>query len=186
MTKSPQRIDPEVVVGAVVLLLSTLGLIFIGALVAPPKVLFGRSLTAIPPSLFPALVLGGLAVLSAILLIHRMRQPEGIRIPRTHRSSGQRRAIWLFAIMTVYALTMGPVGFLISSALSMAVIAYLIGNRSLIQIGLVSALSPVVLYLVATRLLAVSLPELSAIEFAYARLLGEYGTVAAPALEAGQ
>lgn len=186
MTEPPQRIDPEIVVGAVLLLLSTLGLIFMGVLVAPPKILFGRSLTAIPPSLFPALVLGGLAVLSAILLIQRMRRPEGIRIPRAQQNSGQRRAVWLFAIMTVYALTMGPVGFLISSALSMAVIAFLIGNRSLAQIGLVSTLSPVVLYLIATRLLAVSLPELSAIEFAYARLLGEYGTVAAPALEAAQ
>lgn len=186
MSQSPQRIDPEIVVGAAVLLLSTLGLIFIGVLIAPPKILFGRSLTAIPPTLFPALVLGGLAILSAILLVQRVRRPDGIRIPRAEQNSGRRRAVWLFAIMTVYALTMGPVGFLISSAVSMAVIAFLVGNRSLVQIGLVSALSPVILYLVATRLLAVSLPELSAIEFAYARLLGEFGSTAAPALQSAQ
>ena len=49
----------------------------------------------------------------------------------------------------------------------------LVGNRSPLQIGLVSIASPILLYLLATRLLAVSLPELSAIEFAYSRLLGE-------------
>jgi len=46
------------------------------------------------------------------------------------------------------------------------------GNRSPVQIALLSVLSPVLVYLAATRLLAVSLPELNANELLYSRLLG--------------
>jgi putative tricarboxylic transport membrane protein len=75
--------------------------------------------------------------------------------------------------MFFYALAMKPLGFLLATASTLAAISYLVGNRSALQIGLVSIMSPILLYLVATRLLAVSLPELSVIEFAYSRLLGE-------------
>ena len=56
--------------------------------------------------------------------------------------------------------------------ISMAVIAWLVGNRSVVQIIFMSVVSPIALYLVATRLLAVSLPELDFIELFYSRMLG--------------
>lgn len=46
------RATPETVVLAVLLVLSLLGLAFMGSLVAAPKLLFGRSLSALAPSLF--------------------------------------------------------------------------------------------------------------------------------------
>ena len=49
-------------------LLGILGTVFLSSLVAKPKVLFGRSLTAIEPSLFPLLVLVAMAVLACVLL----------------------------------------------------------------------------------------------------------------------
>ena len=52
----------------------------------------------------------------------------------------------------------------------MVAVAWLAGNRSVVQIVAVSIISPIALYLVATRGLAVSLPELSSIEFFYARI----------------
>jgi putative tricarboxylic transport membrane protein len=75
--------------------------------------------------------------------------------------------------MTFYALVMEPFGFLISSIMAMVLLSLQMGNRSVWQIALLSCLSPILLYLAATRLLAVSLPELNLIELAYARLLGE-------------
>ena len=173
-----RQIDPEVVIGGVLFLLAVLGFLFIGSLVAEPKLLFGRSLTAIAPSLFPKLVLAGLALLSALFLYERARQPGGFQQPRAGGNVNWPKAVLLFAIMTLYALTMGPFGFLLSSIVAITLISILAGNRNLLQIVPLAVIAPIALYLVSTRLLAVSLPELSTIEFAYARLLGETGAVA--------
>ncbi|WP_413719332.1 tripartite tricarboxylate transporter TctB family protein [Silicimonas sp. MF1-12-2] len=150
-------------------LLGLLGFVFMSQLVAPPKLLFGRSLTAIPPSLFPALVLGSLAVLAAALLYSR-RGSLLASESKTFEEGALRRVVMLFGVMFFYALTMQPFGFFISSALSMAAVSWIAGNRSVFQIIAVSVLCPIGLYLVSTRGLAVSLPELSSIEFLYARV----------------
>jgi putative tricarboxylic transport membrane protein len=74
--------------------------------------------------------------------------------------------------MILYALTMQPFGFLISSAVAIALMSWQLGSRSIVQTLILCFVAPVLLYLAATRLLAVSLPELNVIELAYARLLG--------------
>lgn len=150
-------------------LLGVLGLVFMSQLVAEPKVLFGRSLTAIPPSLFPGMVLGALAVLSCLLLF-ALRASLLTKESRTFEDGALLRVVLLFVVMLFYALTMSVLGFFISSALSMTAVAWLAGNRSILQICVVSVISPIALYLISTRGLAVSLPELSSIEFFYARL----------------
>ena len=151
------------------LVLSGLGLIFMGALVAEPKVLFGRSLTAIAPSLFPTLVLAALAVLSLILVgLLALAAPDDGSVDGIQ---GWRRGAVFFGIMTFYALAMTPFGFLISSAIAMTAMSLLTGNRVIWQIALLSLAGPALLYLGATRLLAVSLPELNTIELFYARMI---------------
>lgn len=151
-------------------LLGIFGLLFMSFLVAEPKVLFGRSLTAIAPSLFPSLVLGALAVL-AVLLLFSLRGTLLSRESTTFEDGALGRVVMLFGVMLFYALAMAPLGFLISSVMAMIAIGWLAGNRSLFQIIIVALISPVALYLVATRGLAVSLPELSSIEFLYARAI---------------
>ena len=128
-------------------LVGLLGLIFMPWLVAEPKVLFGRSLTAIPPSLFPSMVLGALAVL-ALILMHSLRGSLLSDHNRDFEDGALRRVVLLFAVMIFYALAMAPLGFFISSALSMAAVAWLAGNRSIPQICVVSIVAPVALYLV--------------------------------------
>ena len=155
-------------------LLGILGLAFMSDLVAAPKVLFGRSLTAIPPSLFPSLVLGALAIL-ACMLLYALRKSLLADESKTFEEGAFLRVVLLFAIMIFYALTMSPLGFFISSALSLVGVAWLAGNRSIVQICIVSVVSPIALYIVATRGLAVSLPELSTIEFFYARVFETFG-----------
>ena len=148
---------------------SGLALAFIGSLIAEPKVLFGRSLTAITPSLFPSIILGALAALALILTFQLARRsPE---ILAMGGQSGWRRGAVFFGVMTFYALAMKPVGFLISSAIALTAMSVLTGNRTLWQIAILSVGGPVLLYLAATRLLAVSLPELNAIELFYARMI---------------
>ncbi|WP_299484242.1 tripartite tricarboxylate transporter TctB family protein [uncultured Roseibium sp.] len=179
MNSVSRRIDPEVIVSAILGVSSALSIVFMSQLVAPPKVLFGRSLTAISPSLFPYLVLSGLVALNMLFLYRCNTRPEGIWSPPTYNEHSRIRGLLLFAIMLFYALAMAPIGFLISSVLALAMISILVGNRSVWQILLVSLLPPVFLYLVATRLLAVALPELSPIEFFYAYVLGESGGIGA-------
>lgn len=165
------RATPEVIVLAILLALSLLGLIFIETLVAAPKLLLGRSLSAIAPSLFPTIILGLLALLCALLLFLLNRNGSHGSEGGLTRSEWFRGGVF-FGIMTLYALTMQPFGFLISSAIAIALSSWQLGNRSIIQTLSLCFLAPVLLYLAATRLLAVSLPELDVIELAYARLLG--------------
>ena len=156
-------------------LLGVLGIVFLPQLVAEPKVLLGRSLTTIPPSLFPALVLGSMAIL-AIALLFTLRRTLFARESKTFEGGALVRVVALFGVMLFYALTMQPFGFFISSAVSMAAVAWLAGNRSIVQIIAVSVISPVVLYLISTRGLAVALPELSSIEFFYARFFETFAS----------
>ncbi len=171
MNLGNRTITPELWITAILLVLAVLSLLFLGALVAPPKVLLGRSLTAIEPALFPSLILTLLAMLCAIQIAATLRRDEQ-GTESDGMLNGWRRGAILFLIMTFYALAMEPFGFLISTAISVAAMAVLIGNRSIPQMLAMSFISPIALYLIATRVLAVSLPELSAIEFAYSRILG--------------
>lgn len=164
--------SPEALVLAALLLLSVLALVFMDNLVAPPKLLFGRALSAIMPSLMPTIVIATLAVLCAILLVMGRALPAEVRDEGLTATEWQR-GLAFFGIMVLYALTMQPLGFLISSAIAIALLSVLMGNRSVVQTALLSIIGPAVLYLAATRLLAVSLPELNMIELAYSRLLGE-------------
>ncbi|GAB5375652.1 MAG: hypothetical protein AcusKO_21140 [Acuticoccus sp.] len=161
------RLSAEAWLTGALLLLSLLCLVLMNVLVAQPKLLFGRSMSAIAPSLFPQLVLAMVAILSTGYLVARrgalLVRPAGGQEP-----GDLVLATKFFAVLIFYALTMAPFGFFISSALSLAALSVLAGNRSPMQVLLVSIISPVALYLVATRALAVSLPELSPIEFAYA------------------
>lgn len=169
IVKHLKRITAEAWLTVGLALLGIFGLLFLSQLVAEPKVLFGRSLTAIAPTLFPSLVLGAMAVL-AVALLYSLRGTLFTEHSKTFEDGALPRVVMLFAVMLFYALTMAPLGFLISSAISMAAVAWIAGNRSIPQIVAVSVICPIGLYLVSTRGLAVSLPELSSIEFFYARL----------------
>ena len=161
--------NAENLFAAVCLVLSVLALAFSGWLVGPTKMLFGEPLTAITPGIFPRIVIAFLAVLSILHLVLAARKNEDYE--DEVGIVGWRRGIVFFGILTVYGLILEPVGFIISSALTLTVLSWYVGNRSIIQIALVATISPVLLYLAATRLLAVSLPELNFIELAIARIL---------------
>jgi len=166
------RLSAEGWLAGALLVIAILCLALMEFLVAKPKLLFGRSLNAIEPSLFPSIVLAMLAILCAAYLVARRRSLL-VAANAAREEGSVILALKFFAILIFYALTMAPFGFLISTALSLAMVSVLTGNRSVLQILAVSLISPVALYLVATRGLAVSLPELSPIEFAYAWLFNQ-------------
>jgi putative tricarboxylic transport membrane protein len=146
--------------------------LFMDQLIAKPKMLFGRALTAMEPSLFPLITMVMMGVLCTLYLwvIYKNRGDGKYRTLMNVREIVLLAAF--FAILVLYALTFKPFGFLISTFIAMALISLLVGNRSVWQVLALSFVSPVAIYIVSTRLLKVSLPELSSIEFAYAAILG--------------
>lgn len=165
------RITPEQAMLAALLLLGILSLVFMGSLINKPKLLFGGALNAISPSLFPTIIITAMTGLCLLTIIVGGRQTE----QKTNApASGldRLRGVAFFAIMTGYALSMQPLGFFLSSATAIALTSLLLGSRSALHITALSVAGPVLLYLAASRLLAVSLPERPAIELFYARLLG--------------
>lgn len=146
-------------------------------LVAAPKLLFGRSLSAIAPSLFPYITLSLIAVLSVLLIVFSLikgkdndsqnRQTVDEDDSEANDSGLVSTGIF-FALLTGYGLLLKPLGFLISSFLVIGATSLLLGNRNLLQILLLAFLAPICLYLLATRAMLVSLPELNQIELLYA------------------
>jgi len=145
-------------------------------LVAAPKLLFGRSLSAIAPSLFPYVTLSLIAgfsffviVFSGFGLLSRKKLADQNEITtESDNDSSWLRTAGFFIILTGYGLLLKPAGFLISSFLVISATSLLLGNRNWLQIILLALLAPVCLYLLATRAMLVSLPELNQIELLYA------------------
>ncbi len=164
------------VFSAVSALLAMAALYALPSLVAKPKMLFGRSLSAMEPALFPKIVLVFIIVLSIALAIPsliKLFQTSGEAEAETESTTLKKAAF--FFILVSYGLLLKPLGFLITSFIVLTVISLLLGNRNWIQIFLFSLLSPVCLYLLATRGMLVSLPELNPIELLYAKLLAPFG-----------
>jgi putative tricarboxylic transport membrane protein len=160
----------ETIVAAILGAASVVCVLLIDLLVAPSKMLLGRALTAIEPSLFPVIILVGLTALCAIFLWTNRGANSANADQKVHDIGEWSKVVMFFVILLIYALIFNPFGFLISTAIALALLSFLAGNRSVFQIATLSIASPIALYLVTTRLLLVSLPELSVIEFAYASI----------------
>lgn len=152
------------------LIASTLSLACLSVMISTPKALFGGSLSAISPSLFPSIVLVLLAAMCiGTLALNRMAPPGS----RRRRVEPQRMAARHRAVRDHDALCADHGQLRLPDLLCHRHRSDRAadGRARPLQIACVALVAPVLLYLGATRLLAVSLPELSVIEFAYARLL---------------
>ena len=169
----------EILFAGVSGLTATMAVVAMPQLVAAPKLLFGRSLSAIAPSLFPYITLTLILSISATLIAVSLlivKQPTGVLSENDDGAAedapehniGMLKTVLFFVLLTSYGLLLKPVGFLISSFLVISAISLMLGNRNWLQILLLAILAPVCLYLIATRAMLVSLPELNQIELWYA------------------
>lgn len=171
----------EVLFAGVAGLTAIMAILAMPQLVATPKLLFGRSLSAIAPSLFPYITLTLILLLSATLIflsLLNFRRPTAAITQNENGAladtttdtdkNGLLKTSLFFILLTGYGLLLKPAGFLISSFLAISAISLMLGNRNWLQILLLAILAPVCLYLVATRAMLVSLPELNQIELWYA------------------
>ena len=123
-----------------------------------PKLFMGRSLMYMTPSLFPRLSIIGLFILSVWYLTHSF----GIKEKNLFRELGKNsyiRVLVTFVVTVGYALLFEPLGFVLSSALMVAILTIYYGNRNVFIILLVLAGAPLTIYVIFTHVLKVSLPE---------------------------
>lgn len=166
----------EILFAGVTGLAAIVAMLAMSSLVAAPKLLFGRSLSAIAPSLFPhitltliALLSAGLIFLACISLRNSSHLPVEEASAETANDSGWTKTVIFFVLLAGYGLLLKPVGFLISSFLVICATSIMLGNRNWFQVLLLAAFAPICLYLIATRAMLVSLPELNQIELLYAQ-----------------
>ena len=141
---------------------------------AKPRTLFGWSPSAIAPTFFPIIAMAMMVFFCSLFFIRAYRNPgpddSGDETPAD--DTDWLRVGAFFLVLLLYALTFSRIGFLSASFLSMVAISLLAGNRNYLQIIAFSFLLPLAFYLVATRLLLVSLPEPAPVELLIARILG--------------
>ena len=119
--------------------------------------MFGQSLNALDPTLFPRIVAVGMFV-SAIWFLaesFQLRERNGFRDLDREAYVNVGVSVVAFAL---YALLMEPLGFVLSSILLVGGLSFFYGVRSILLIALVSVGVPVAVYFVFTRMLQVFLP----------------------------
>jgi len=126
--------------------------------ITKPKLLMGRSLMGLKPTLFPYIA----ATLLLLLSIWYFAISFGLKETNLFREldrTGTINVAVSLAVFLSYALLMIPLGFIASSILVMFILSAFFGNKN-IPLGLaVSIILPVTVYFTFTRLLSVSLPE---------------------------
>ena len=123
-----------------------------------PRLILGRSLTGLDPALFPRLTAGCMLLLSIAYLAQSRNLKEENRFRGVELSGYVNVAITVL-VLAIYALLLEPIGFVASSALTVAALTTLYGNRNIVLIGLISLGIPLAIYYLCTRFLLVFLPE---------------------------
>ena len=123
-----------------------------------PRLILGRSLTGLDPALFPRITAGCMLLLSIAYLIQSRNMREANHF-RGVALSGYANVAVTVLVLAIYAVLLEPIGFVASSALTVAALTILYGNRNIILIGLTSLGIPLAIYYLCTRFLLVFLPE---------------------------
>jgi len=126
--------------------------------IAKPKLLFGRSLMDMGPTLFPQIAAIGLAVASICSLIQGLINPEKNPfrdiIPRARRDISV-----VIVALFIFASVFEPLGYIIASMFFTAGLSIYLGNRNYLTVIVFSIGVTMAVFLVFTKLLQISLPE---------------------------
>lgn len=158
----PQRgggINFNTVLAGSCILFSIFLFLVIPSEVERPPVLFGNTSAALDPAFFPELVATCFMVVGLLYLraSFRLNDVNGFRGLKKDNYVSIAFTIVMFVI---YASILVPLGFILSSALVVAVLSIFYGARHWLTIALVAIGVPAVVYVVFRRVLAVALPEL--------------------------
>jgi putative tricarboxylic transport membrane protein len=153
-----ERINFNTKVAVFLILFSILFYVLIPYQIAKPKLFMGRVLMGMKPTLFPRLTMIGLLGLSIWYLIQSFNLWEKNLFKDLDRKS-LTRIVVTFIILVAYALLLEPLGFVLSSALTVGTLTLYLGNRNIFILFLVIIVIPLAIFFIFTRALRVSLPE---------------------------
>jgi putative tricarboxylic transport membrane protein len=152
------RMNFNTVVAIILLVFSIIVFILIPYEIEKPRLLTGRSLSGLTPSLFPRLSVVGLFILSVCYLVFSPRMVEK-NLFKELKAKSLVRVLVTVAVFMVYALLFEPLGFILSSALVVCALTLYYGNRNILIMLLVVVGAPLAIYFIFTHILQVSLPE---------------------------
>ncbi len=160
--RPPQRgrgIHFNTILAAACVLFSIFLFAVIPSEVERPPVLFGVSSQGLDPAFFPYVVA------TCFLLVGLWYLYSSFSLNDTNGFRGLNRDNYISITFTtvmfvVYAALLLPLGFVLSSALVVTVLAVFYGARHWLAIVLVAIGVPAVVYIVFRRVLTVALPEL--------------------------
>lgn len=159
--RSPQRgrINFNTVLAAGCVLFSIFLFVVIPTQVERPPVLFGQSDDGLDPAFFPELVATSFLVigLGYLWASFGIRESNGFRGLTLENYSSVGFTTVAFV---VYATILQPLGFVLSSAITVAVLSAFYGSRNWLGIAAVAIGVPAIVYVVFRRGLSVALPEL--------------------------
>jgi putative tricarboxylic transport membrane protein len=123
-----------------------------------PPVLFGTTSAALDPAFFPELVATCFMLVGLWYLYtsFRLNDANGFRGLKKHNYAS---VLFTTVMFVVYASILRPFGFILSSALVVAVLSTFYGARHWLTVVLVALGVPAAVYAVFRRILTVALPE---------------------------
>ncbi|MEQ9328224.1 MAG: tripartite tricarboxylate transporter TctB family protein [Rhodospirillales bacterium] len=160
VAKSLFRPSPYLIASMVSTLLAAAMWVLVPYQVDKPVSLFGFGPAGLDPKTFPYLVTAGWFLVSLWNVWDAARQPEGQRGPAF--AGPAPSVIATLFIAFVYAQSLEPAGFVLSSALVVALLSIYYGARDAIRIAICALGIPGLIFVIFTRLLHVSLPPFPA------------------------
>ncbi len=134
-------------------------LLVIPTQIEKPLIIFGQSLNALDPTLFPSIVaisFLGLGVWG-VFISFSIEETNGFK--DLDREAYMNVGVTIAALFS-YALLMVPLGFIPSSAILVASLSWFYGIRNIALIGAIASGVPMSIYYIFTKGLKVFLPEI--------------------------
>ena len=124
-----------------------------------PLVIFGQSLNALDPKLFPSIVAAGFLILGCIYVFTSLSMNDENGLAKLDREAVVNVSVSV-AAFAAYAALMEPLGFIPSSALLIGGLSVFYGLRNIVLTLAISFGVPTLMFYVFTRALKVYLPEI--------------------------
>jgi hypothetical protein len=124
-----------------------------------PLVIFGQSLNALDPKLFPSIVAAGFLILGCVYVVTSLSMNDENGLAKLNREALVNVSVSV-AAFAAYAALMEPIGFVPSSALLIGGLSVFYGLRNILLTLTISLGVPTLMYFVFTRALKVFLPEI--------------------------
>jgi putative tricarboxylic transport membrane protein len=149
--------NTAIAIGFVVL--AVLLFLVIPTQIETPLVIFGQSLNALDPKLFPRIVAAGFLILGCVYVFISPSMTDENGLAKLNREAVLNVSVSV-AAFAAYAWLMEPLGFIPSSALLIGGLSIFYGLRNIAHTQAISLGIPTLMYFVFTRALKVFLPEI--------------------------